>query len=186
VAGQAKAFGIQHPSAPAPKGKQGAKPKSGEDAMREFRRRALTMKAATWGFKKDSAFPHVYGALMELKVNGVTITIVSLRDGATSLYTTGTFGVIGAGDHKEVRAATLKFLKIAERRWEFAKPTKDFSYPSKDQVRFFLLGYDGVRTLETTTHVFEAPLVRESILANAGSDVLTQIRLVSGVGKTGE
>jgi len=144
------------------------------------------MKPATLGFKKDSAFPHVYGALMELKVNDVAITIVSLRDGATSLYTTSTFGVLGAGDHKKVRDATFKFLKIAEKRWEFAKPTKDFSYPSKDQVRFFLLGYDGVRTLETTTHVFEAPLVRESILANTGSDVLTQIRLVSGVGKTGE
>ena len=48
----------------------------------------------------------MWGALLETgHPNGVA-TLVSLGDATTSLYTTGGFGIIGAGFHEVVAAAT--------------------------------------------------------------------------------
>jgi hypothetical protein len=56
-------------------------------------------------------------------------TIVSLADGSASVYTTGTFGIIGGVGHETVRAAAKKVIKEAERHFDDSAPTQDFFLP---------------------------------------------------------
>ena len=45
-----------------------------------------------------------------------------------------------------MRAKT--FVKETDRYYDDSVSTRDFSYPSVDRVRFFLLTFDGVRAVE--------------------------------------
>ena len=56
------------------------------------------------------------------------------------------FGIIGGIGHESVRAKT--FVKETDRYYDDSVSTRDFSYPSVDRVRFFLLTFDGVRAVE--------------------------------------
>jgi len=73
-----------------------------------LRRMALSTPADNLGFKTDADFPIVYGVLTDWDIGGSVATIMSMRDGTASLYTTSEFGVIGGHSHERVRQAALR------------------------------------------------------------------------------
>src|SRR5881227_3994116 len=82
---------------------------------------------------------------MDWPIGGRIATIVSLCDGSASvirLVHSGSSVALGTS----VRAKT--FVKETDRYYDDSVSTRDFSYPSVDRVRFFLLTFDGVRAVE--------------------------------------
>src|SRR5437868_2213698 len=75
-------------------------------------------------------------------------TVVARNTGDASIYTTGTFGVIGGIGHEAVRLTAKKCVKVAEKHYEEATPTTEYPYPKTGRVRFYLVGYDGVRVID--------------------------------------
>ncbi|MCA8986636.1 MAG: hypothetical protein KDA78_03290 [Planctomycetaceae bacterium] len=149
------------------------------NAMRELRLRMLTMTCSELGIEASSEYPRVYGVLMDFPISDHTATVVSLCDGNASLYTTSTFGVIGGFTHENVRSAAFEFVKAADNYYEQSTPSTDFSYPSPDITRFYLLTYDGVRMVEGEMDAVSSGHHMLSSLFMDGQTVLTQLRLIT-------
>src|SRR5690348_12168391 len=97
-----------------------------------LRQMALTTPVDKLDFSPDADFPTVYGVLTEWDIDGVTATVMSMRDGTASLYTTSTFGIIGGQGHESVRRAAVRYVKTAEQFAKAGKPVTEFAYPKSD------------------------------------------------------
>ena len=145
----------------------------------ELRRLALTTHFKKFGFTPDADFPAVYGVVMDWDIGDATASVLSMRDGTASLYTTAAFGVIGGQMHERVRRAAVRFVKTAAQFAESGKRVATFDYPRSGQVFYYLLTYAGVRLVVSD----ELATVSGSDPANplfaAAQKVLTELRLVS-------
>lgn len=153
--------------------------KEPENAGRELRRMVLTTPASKMADKPSKDFPRVYGILMDFPIGEDIATILSSSSGTASLYTTSTFGIIGGEAHEKVREAAMKFVRAADRLYDEAKPTTDFSYAGSNRVRFYLLTYGGVRLVETDMGSIENGKSRYAEYFDLGQKVLTQLRLIT-------
>lgn len=129
------------------------------------------------GIEPSDAVPNVWGVLMEFRVSGTVVTLVSLADGTTSIYFSSGGGIIGAGEYEEVARASKNLVALAESYYNQVEPTTQFPLPLPGRIRFYLLTFSGVYTVERG----EEQLVRQEDrfwpLFHAGNEVITQIRL---------
>lgn len=163
------------PAAPVP-----TAPPPEADAMRGLRTMMLTTPASKTGIQPSKSYPKVFGIVMDLPISGGhTATVVSMCDGHASLYTTSTFGVLGGIGHESVRNASRNFVRAAQSHYDEATTTTDFPYPASDHVRFYLLGFDGVRVIDAEIASVEKRADRRLDMWTAGQRVLTELRLVA-------
>lgn len=160
------------------KSEPGRRP-SPSDAMRSMRLQLLTTSPETLGLTPTPRFPKVAAVSMELPMGRVSASLVAACDGTTSLYTTGNFGVVGAGQHESIRALSSAFLDVAQSAYDRGAKTTDFGYASGDEVRFLLVGYDGVRVVSERIAALNAGTSPEIELWGAGQRLLTQIRVIT-------
>jgi hypothetical protein len=139
----------------------------------------LKMSPEEVGISPSAEFPRVYGILMDWPLTEATATVFSTSDGAASLYTTSTFGIIGGQNHESVRTAAKKFVKAADPFYDTATPTKEYPYPASDRVRFYLLTFDGVRVIDTDLAAINNRTGKYAKLFGLAQDVLTELRQVS-------
>lgn len=144
-----------------------------------LRAKALSTPANKLGFSPDDDFPLAYGVLTDWDIEGVTATVMSMRDGTASLYTTSTFSIIGGHAHDNVRAAAGQYFKLAEQFIENGKSVNEFTYPKSGQVYFYILAYDGVRRCVGNEDDIENGSDLTYPLFAAAQDVLTNLRLVT-------
>ncbi len=144
-----------------------------------LRRMMLTTPASELGFTCDAEFPTVCGLLTEWDMGGIIASVMSMRDGTASLYTTSDFGVIGGQGHDSVRRAVEPYVKTAEQFAESAAPVTEFPYPGSDQVFYYLLTYDGVRQVIGNMAAIQQGSDPTGPLFAAAQDVLTELRLIT-------
>jgi len=70
-------------------------------------------------------------------------TLVAFEDGTTSLYLSTGGGIIGAGDHANVREVAPAFRAAATGSREHFRSTQDFTPPPNKSSRFFLVTRTG-------------------------------------------
>lgn len=143
--------------------------------MAELRMRLLTEPASHFGIRPSKAFPSAYGVLMDWSLGDMTATVAALSNGRAALYTTSSFGIPG-GDVAKVRPLALSFVLMASKLFGDALPARTFRLPESGTVRFFLLGFDGVRLLEADEASLETgyhPLVP---LFNKAHDLFSALR----------
>lgn len=145
----------------------------------DLRKMTLTTPVSKPGFSPDSEFPTVYGVLMDWEIGGVTATVMCMRDGTASLYTTSTFGVIGGQGHESVRQAAIRCVKLAEQYVDSSKAVTDFPYPESGQVYFYILTYHGVRLCVGNDPAIKRGSDPTRPLFAAAQDVLTELRLIT-------
>jgi hypothetical protein len=156
------------------------------EVMRELRLKMLTTHPADFGLKSTPEYPRACGVLMDWPIDRATVSVVSLSSGDASVYSTGTFGVIGGIGHEAVRDTAKSFVKVAQRHYDQATPTKDYPYPKAGRVRFYLICYDGVRTIETDLESVKSGSDKCSDLYIAGQRVITELRLITQKQKEGK
>src|ERR1044072_2536013 len=114
-------------------------------AMKGLRDRLLSSSPEEVGLTGEDAKAKVWGVMMEMTFPMGAITLVSLRDGTASLYTSTGGGVLGGyAAQKEAR----RFVVEAEKHLASMQPTKSFPYPEGGRLKFYLLTRDGVYTTE--------------------------------------
>ncbi len=146
----------------------------------ELRAAVLTTPVSELGFSPDDEFPLVYGVLTDWDIGDVTATVMSMRDGTASLYTTSTFGIIGGQGHENVRIAAGRYVKLAEQYIKYGKAVTEFTYPKSGQVYFYILTYEGVRRLCVGNEVAIKQGSDPTFpLFAAAQNVLTNLRLVT-------
>ena len=153
------------------------KPADGTVALRQ---RLLSAKPADYGLAPTPELPHVWGAMMEMRVGTAVVTLVVVADGATSLYFSTGGGIIGGGGHESVRAANRKLLAFAEQYNEMFVPLDAPLAVLDGTVSFAVLTYDGIRGArdeESRIQKRKSPLWTAYYL---GQEVITALRLATG------
>lgn len=150
-----------------------------------LRRTILSKSAADLGFESDAEFPTIWGVVVDFSIGEAIATVVALRDGTASLYTTGNFGMIGGERFLSVRHAAITCVKesaqiLSEHAGAFER-VDTFAYPEEGRMNFHLLGYDGVeRASVSEEEVYNRAHLLTPIFAYA-QGVLTELRLASDI-----
>ena len=165
------------PAAPA----AGAKPADAETspqarAMKGLRDRLLTSSAAEVGLSGPDAEAKVWGVLMEVALSDGVATLVSVRDGTASLYTSTGGGILGG---YSARNEAKRFVAEAEKHLASMKITKSFPYPDAGRMKFYVLTRDGVYSAETDEKEIVSGRHALFPLFVAGNEVLTALRTAS-------
>ncbi len=161
---------------------QAAEPeKSGADAMRELRLRALSAPAKEFGITPTKDVPRTYAVLIDFPIGQETATLVSISDGSTSLYTTSTFGIIGGGAHESVKSASARLISSSDKFYDEAKPTKTYPYPANGKVRFYFVSFRDVRVIEADLSLIESNKSKYASLFWLGQEVFTHLRIATGI-----
>lgn len=153
--------------------------KSPAQLMGEMRLKQLTIAPREVGQKPTPEFPRLCAVIMDWPIEAGTVTVVARNTGDASIYTTGNFGVIGGIGHEKVNTAAKACVTVADRHFKAATPTKDYPLPKTGRVRFYLVGYDGVRVIDADLESVEAGKDGCSDLFVAAQRVLTELRLVA-------
>ena len=129
-------------------GNAGAQPPSPPPAEMAsgLRSMVLNLTPGEIGMSSDNSQGTVWGVVMETGMDGGFYTLVALADGTTSLYFSTGGGIIGAGEHESVRAASRDFLASANQFASAAAPVTDTAPPGRGSTQFFLLTFDGLRS----------------------------------------
>jgi len=149
-------------------------PSSSQGApMKALRDRLLTSSSKEVGLSGEDAKAKVWGVLMEVAFPNGVATLVSLRDGTASLYTSTGGGILGG---QSAGNEAKRFVAEAEKHLANMKPTKSFPYPEAGRMKFYVLTQSGVYTADgaepEVTHQGHALFP----LFLAGNEVLTALR----------
>src|SRR5690242_20481121 len=107
------------------------------ETMRGLRQPALDVSAPELGLDATAA-QQVWGLLMETGYPVGVASLVTFLEGTTSLYYSKGGGIIGAGEHAPVRAASTAFLAAANAHLADFSPTRETPLPSVGRVRFYV------------------------------------------------
>ena len=101
-------FGWKRPS-------RGRDSRAPEPIYLDLRAMAIAATPAKLGLTPTTELPRVWGVLMEMGLDRGVATLVGFADGATSLYTSSGWGIIGGGEHAHIAALTRRFLEGSRR-----------------------------------------------------------------------
>jgi len=121
--------------------------------------------ARVWGVIMDSVFS-----------DGDWYSLVVFAEGTTSLYTSGTFAVIGAGGHPEVRTASDKCLAVADQELDAFHGTGDTSLPPRNHVAIRVHTFDGLRVVIAEENELGYGRHAASTVFHAAHAVITAVR----------
>jgi hypothetical protein len=130
------------------------------------------------GILQTKKTPNVWGILMETGYPEAVVTLVSLADGTTSLYFSNGGGMIGGGQHATLARSAKSFISTAEKYYQQMNLTKAFPLPAVGRVRFYVLTFSGVLTLDADENELGDGKHGLSPLFYSGQDVIAQFRAV--------
>lgn len=145
----------------------------------ELREMAITMAPSKLGFTPDADYPNVYGVLVDWPFGDQVVTVLALRDGTGSLYTTATFAITGGSRRPAIRAAATRLVRTAERFATAGRQVSSFPYPEGGTVYYYLLTYAGVRRCQGDMEAIERGADPTTALFLAAQDEITALRLAS-------
>ena len=90
-----------------------------------------------------------FGFVLETVIAaGNWYTLACLRDGTVSVYSAGTFGIIGVGALPQVRDAAYALLSVVDEQLElFGAPSADTALPPPGSATLRALAIDGARSI---------------------------------------
>lgn len=152
--------------------------RSGVEAYQGLRNQILNLDPAEVGLKPTGPTDRVWACVMDTGYPEGTATLVCLRDGTTSLYTSSGFGIIGGGVHPTVVKANAALLAILTEELDKLPPTTDESLPAVGRTVIRALTFDGPRAYEADEDDLGYERDALSPVFHAAHDVITQLRLI--------
>jgi len=153
-------------------------PKPSAEMMRELRLQWLTRKPTS---ESPAQKDEVAAVLMDWPIEEATVTVLASSVGDASVYTTGTFGIMGGISHEGAQKAALSFVECAKRHLSLSSPTTDYSYPDHQHVRFFFVTDTGVRTVSFAVPEVQKAGTEAYDLYAHGQAVLTEMRQITQI-----
>ena len=152
--------------------KQETKSTSAGSGLRE---QAFSVEPAQLGLDRGSGYS-VWALIMETGYEEAVASLVTFRDGTTSLYFSNGGGVIGAGQHQSVQQASRAWLDMAETQLAHFAPMATHPLPAVGRVRLYARTFDGLLHAEAAEDDLGEGRLPLSPLFHAGHRVLTEIR----------
>jgi hypothetical protein len=123
--------------------------------------------------------PRTWGLIMETGYPKAVASLVTFCDGTTSMYFSSGGGVIGAGQHAEIREASKALLASADGYLKELLPVAEHPRPAAGRVRFYARTFDGLKSAEADENELGEGRHRLSPLFHAGHRVITHLRQIS-------
>jgi hypothetical protein len=120
----------------------------------------------------------ILAVLMETGYDKAASTLVTAVDGTVSFYFSSGGGMLGFGQHEEVRAVALEYLTFARQFLSLAKPTTVFPLPAKRHTTFYFVTKNGVLSVTAKADDLGNGRLPLSPLFRKAHEVITQARLV--------
>ena len=144
----------------------------------ELRSMVLNLNPKDIGLTKDN-FPHpVFALVMETGFPEGSFTLSVVADGSTSLYFSNGGGIIGGGEHENVREVSGYLLSGAQHFYKKAKKAAAFPKPEAGEVIFYFITFDGVRSYSALENNLGNEKDELSDLFFAAHNVITELRKV--------
>ena len=153
--------------------------KTPADVMREIRLKILATPPSQMNRKPTDEYPHVDEIIMDWPIEDSTISVMASSAGDGSIYTTSNFGVFGGINYQNVRNEAKKFVKLGEKYYSEAAPTKDYPYPQNGHVRFYLICYDGVRVIDAEVNFVSKQNAKYSDLFAEAQRMIGELRQIA-------
>lgn len=148
-----------------------------EDVGKELRRMILKAEPEELGAEPSEEFPRIYAIVTDWRIGKEHIaTVGAANSGWASLYTTSTFGIIGGESQEEVRLATIRCVKTADRYFNLSYPTDEWPYPAEGEIYFYLKTFDGLRVIKAIESEIHDQSHPAAPLFFAVQDIVTALR----------
>ncbi len=116
--------------------------------------------------------------LMETGFENGSYSLVAVSDGSVSIYFSNGGGIIGAGEHPEVREIALKFIELSKDYTNFLKQVSEYPLPGQGKTRFYVIGKDSVQSEEFGEDDLGNSRLPLSPLFLKGHELISAIRLI--------
>jgi hypothetical protein len=147
------------------------------EAYTGLRRQVLGLTPDQLGAGPASDAP-VLALLMETGYPEAVATLVAVNDESTSLYFSNGGGMIGAGTHSAVAAATERWLRISVDFLPHLSAVREPPLPGDGSTQFVAVTRNGLFSVVAPEDELGEGGHPLSPLFYSGQDVITQIRLV--------
>lgn len=119
----------------------------------------------------------VWAVLVEMGRPNAAITVMAVADGTASLYLSNGGGMIGLGEHTNVRPKSLKLIEVAGTESKKMKKVETFPLPSPGEVRFYIVTPNGVLSASTTEAKLEDRNHEFYSLFSQTHELITEMRI---------
>lgn len=149
------------------------------DGTPALRATLLRAKPADFGLAATPELPHVWAAMMEMRIGKADVSLVAVADGSTSLYFSTGGGVIGGGEHESVRTANRRLLVVSEKLLP-AFVVRDAPLAvMAGAVSFAVFTYEGLRAARDTEERVQRKKSPLWPAYDVGQEVITALRLAT-------
>jgi hypothetical protein len=121
----------------------------------------------------------VFGVIMDWDLGDGIMTLISYDTGDASMYLSSGGGVIGGGQHENVRKATKEFISKAQSYVDKSSKNDKTSLPDKNCVKFYLLTNNGKFVAQETMNNIENSSSTWLDFFEQGNKVISELRLTT-------
>ena len=120
----------------------------------------------------------VIALLMETGYSEAVATLVSVIDGAASLYFSTGGGIIGGGEHEKANAASKKLIRMAGLSLKHMKRAATSPLPKESFTRFYAVTRSGLFSAEVKEEDLGEGRSPLSPLFHTAHELITEIRII--------
>lgn len=150
----------------------------------KLRAMVLSADPSALGLEPSAVGP-VWGLVMDtVQPDGGWYCLATLAEGTTSLYTSGAFGIIGAGAHATVREASQQLLRLVAEHLDLFEATNDHRFPAPGTVAIRALTFAGQLVVIAPEDDFGNGRVPASSVFHSAHNVIGQMRMIDEQGRS--
>lgn len=109
----------------------------------DFRNMAFSATPEQLNIKLNDTVLSIYGCIVDWRPGQNIVTIVTFQTGDVSMYLNSGQIYIGGSGHETIKSAGLELIKEVSLNLNYTKMTNDYSLPTKDEIRFYLITNKG-------------------------------------------
>ena len=155
--------------------KTGDKSEQKENPFNSLRQMALSVTPEQLRLESSDE-TKVFGIVMDWDLGTGIATIVAYKTGDASMYLSSGGGVIGGGQHENVRQSVFTYVQLGQEFLSKSKKTESTPLPDKDSVRFYLLTNKGTYYAQEEMKNIENESSDWLRLFEEANKVLTELR----------
>ena len=148
-----------------------------------LRQQAFAVTADQLGAPLPGGRNKTWALIMETGYPGGVASLVTFWDGTTSIYFSNGGGVIGGGEHAEIRETSKALLTAADNYLKNFDAVTEHPLPDVGRVRFYARTVEGLLSAEAAEKDLGEGRHALSPLFHAGHDVIGHLREISEQGK---
>lgn len=149
-----------------------------ENPFHDLRQMALSATPEQLGLETSDE-TKVFGIVMDWDLGDGIATVAAYQTGDASMYLSSGGGVIGGGQHDNVRQAVFPYVQFGQEFLTKAEKTESTPLPDKDCVRFYLLTNKGIFYSQEKMKNIENENSDWLKLFEEANKVLTELRLTT-------